>query len=368
MCGISGFIGKGFREIVPLINAAQRHRGHDDEGYFWEDNVQLGFGHKRLSIIDVADGHQHFCNEDESIVLVYNGEIFNAGPLRTQLEQAGHQFKTDHSDTEVILRLYEAHGIEMTRLLNGMFSFALYDKKKGKVFGARDRFGIKPFYYTTAGGCFAFSSEVKALLAIPFLPREINRKVITHYLSFQCIPAPWSIFEGILKLPAAHYVEMDVDSHSLTVKKYCNLSFQSRTYDMQQLLERTWKAVEEAVHRWSISDVELGCSLSGGLDSSIVTMLASKNVNLKTFTLVFQGFEDIDERNSARLLANTCGTDHHEIIVREGDIARELPFMLRSLDEPYGGGLPSWFVYREMSESMKVCMTGTAGDELLGSH
>src|SRR5260221_385194 len=194
MCGIAGFIGKGFREIIPLLTAAQQHRGPDDEGFFFENTLELSLGHKRLSIIDLTHGHQPFCNEDESVALVFNGEIFNADPLRKELERAGRTFRTDHSDTEVILRLYEAHGIDMLGRLNGMFSVAIYDRKKKKVFGARDRFGIKPFYYTTTCGCFAFSSEVKALLAIPFFSGNIRRKAISHYLSFQCIPAPESIY------------------------------------------------------------------------------------------------------------------------------------------------------------------------------
>ncbi len=369
MCGIAGFIGKGFREIIPLLTAAQQHRGPDDEGFFFENTLELSLGHKRLSIIDLTHGHQPFCNEDESVALVFNGEIFNADPLRKELERAGRTFRTDHSDTEVILRLYEAHGIDMLGRLNGMFSVAIYDRKKKKVFGARDRFGIKPFYYTTTCGCFAFSSEVKALLAIPFLSGNIRRKAISHYLSFQCIPAPESIYEEIYKLPAATYFEFDVVSKAFQLNRYWAPSFENKVYGERELLDQIRSRVEESVKRWSISDVPLGCSLSGGLDSSIITMLATRNNgNLKTFTLGFEGFEDIDERTYSRKVAEICGTEHCEFVINEKDMARDLPSMVHCLDEPYGGGIPSWFIYKEMSKQLKVCLTGTGGDELFGNY
>jgi asparagine synthase (glutamine-hydrolysing) len=369
MCGIAGFIGKGVRDIVPMMNRAQEHRGPDDNGIFFDNDHDLGFGHKRLSILDIAFGHQPFFNDDNTVALVYNGEIFNAGPLRKTLEGFGRKFKTDHSDTEVLIHMYEQYGMDMLVKLNGMFSFVIYDKRKQKVFGARDMFGIKPLYYSKTTTHFAFSSEVKALLTIPGFGKIINREAVSHYLSFQCIPAPLSIYQNICKLPAAHFFEYHIQQKSLFINRYWQPKFSNISYPEDELLDLVKEKVKDAVNQWSISDVEVGCSLSGGLDSSIITMLATQNQGkLRTYTLGFEGFENLDERHLAREVAKICGTNHNEIILSENDFGESLSPMVRSLDEPYGGGLPSWFIYREMHRHLKVCLTGTGGDELFGNY
>lgn len=369
MCGISGYIGEGFKEYISLMNNAQKHRGPDGEGYFYDNSTKTALAHKRLSILDIAFGHQPFCNYDESVVLVYNGEIFNSESLRKELIKLGWKFKSDHSDTEVILKMYEQYGIEMVARLNGMFSFAIYDQKKNKIFGARDSFGIKPFFYSTLFDSFAFSSEIKALLAIPDYSKKISNEAVSHYLSFQCIPAPLSIYQGINKLPAAHFFEYNLTNKNFAVKRYWKPRFDNRYYQNDELLDLIRIKIDESVKRWSISDVEIGCSLSGGLDSSIVTTLATKNQqNLRTYTLGFEGFDDLDERSIARKVANIYGTKHTEIVITEKDIISSLPSMINALDEPYGGGLPSWFIYKEMSKDVKVCLTGTGGDELFGNY
>jgi asparagine synthase (glutamine-hydrolysing) len=369
MCGITGFVGEHAREIVPVINGVLEHRGPDDSGFFFDDDNLLGLGHKRLSILDITFGHQPFCNEDNSVALAYNGEIFNAVSLRRKLEGLGRSFRTDHSDTEVLLRMYEHFGMEMLNELNGMFSFVIYDKRRQKIFGARDIFGIKPLYYSNTAEHFAFSSEVKALLAIPGFEKIINHVAVSHYLSFQCIPAPLSIYHNICKLPAAHFFEYDLKLRSLSTERYWQPEFSNVAFPEEELLELVRSKVKNSVERWSISDVEIGCSLSSGLDSSVITMLATQNQSkLRTYTLGFEGFETLDERNASRQLAGIYGTNHNEIILSENDFAQSLPSMIHALDEPYAGGLPSWFIYREMHKDLKVCLTGTGGDELFGNY
>lgn len=369
MCGIAGFVGKDFNSITQKMTETLGHRGPDDEGFFFDRDCQLGFGHKRLSIVDVEFGHQPLLSDDGDLALIFNGEIFNAPTLRKSLESKGIKFLTDHSDTEVLLQMYRHYGPKMVSELNGMFSFVFFDRQKAILFGARDPFGIKPFFYSKGKDFFAFSSEVKSLLNVNGFSKSISHEAVSHYLSFQCIPSPWSIYEGINKLPAAHLFFYDLTSRELHITRYWRPTFKNTLYKEDELLEEIRNKVEGAVKQWCMSDVEFGCSLSGGLDSSVITTLATKNFQkLKTFTVGFEGFDLLDERQVSSRVAHVCKTQHHEVIVTENHFASELPLMVQSLDEPYGGGLPSWFIYKEMSKHVKVCLTGTGGDELFGNY
>jgi asparagine synthase (glutamine-hydrolysing) len=371
MCGIVGFTGRVNLALAQRLNNCQIHRGPDDQGIVQlpEHNVTLAM--RRLAIQDIEGGHQPMWLDGHNICIVFNGEIFNAPELRADLERDGFPFKSSHSDTEVLLNLYMRDGREMLRKLNGMFAFVLFDERREILFGARDRFGIKPLFFTLSNGRFAFSSELKTLLRLPWLSQTINPQAISDYLSFQFSPAPATVFREIRKVPAGHFFQFDLTSQSLVLDRYWKPSFEpdqsiSRSAAIDMIVEQ----LGEATGRWLQSDVPVGFSLSGGLDSSaLVALSASRSkIPLKTYTLGFAGKPELDETALARLVSRKFGTEHREIVVTDQDLLSELPAMLAALDEPYAGGLPSWFVFRAMSEDVKVGITGTGGDELFGNY
>lgn len=378
MCGIVGILGPGYRDLVSTMNSSQRHRGPDDEGYAFDDSENLALAMRRLSIVDIEGGHQPMVDSTGRYTIVFNGEVFNAPMLRTELEAAGIRFRTRSSDTEVVLHLFAHVGAQCVSRLNGMFAFAVYDNLEKSLFLARDPLGIKPLYYFDQGGTFAFASELKSLMTLPVAPREIDRQSLHHYLTFQFIPSPRTIYAGIQKLPAGHTLAISLKHReSNEVRRYWQPRFQAsqetaRSYADNVTLLRT--QLERAATDWTMSDVDIGCSLSGGIDSAaLVGLLASKGgVHLKTWTL---GFEEsgkegsaIDERHLAEAVASRWGTDHHEIVIKATDLLEDLDTMVGHLDEPYAGGLPSWYVFREMSKQVKVAMVGTGGDELFGNY
>lgn len=329
-------------------------------------NVHLGM--RRLSIIDLEGGKQPMTNGDETLWIVFNGEIFNAPEIRKRLEQDGARFRSNHSDTEVLLALYERHGEEMLRELNGMFAFVIHDQKRNVLFGARDHFGIKPLFTMEQDGTFAFASELKALRVLPWFRGDLDHQAIADFFSFQTIPAPRTIYASCKKIPAGHCFTWESERKTLTVRRYWKPSFSSPDAPAPQpeeMREQFMKAVE----RWSQSDVPIACSLSGGLDSSaIVAALAHAGAHVTTYTLGFSDAPDLDERDLARLVSERYGTEHHEIVLKANDLLVDLDTMILALDEPYAGGLPSWFVFKEMGKNVKVAMTGTGGDELFGNY
>lgn len=375
MCGITGFAGINDRNILEKMNSIQAHRGPDDEGYYIETNQSVSIAMRRLSIIDLQDGHQPMSNVDETIWIVFNGEIFNAPQLRTSLLQKGYLFKTDHSDTEVLICMYEHYKEKMVQHLNGMFAFCIYDKKQNKLFAARDPFGIKPFYYSLEKNIFSFASEVKSLLKCPWITKDLNKQAISHYFTFQTVPSPFSIFNSIKKLPAGNSLQYDLGSKKVTTIKYWSPSFSSSVNLLNskkngEIKETIRNLFFEAVKRWSQSDVEIACSLSGGIDSSsVIAALSLQGYNnIKTFTLGFSDQPDLDEKYIAQHVAKKWNTEHHEIIIDASDFLKSLDKMIYHLDEPYAGGLPSWFVFEGMHKYVKVAMTGTGGDELFGNY
>jgi len=373
MCGIVGFCGIDSPNLLKSMNRALFHRGPDESGEFIDRENKVSLAMRRLSIIDIAGGHQPMSNEDGSVWIVFNGEIYNFASLRRDLTAKGHSFKSDHSDTEVLIHLYEEKGPDLLHFLNGMFAFVIYDKKNKVLFGARDRLGIKPLYYFSQNGLFLFASEIKALLLAPEVSREIDSQSLYDYLSFQFIPAPNTIFADIKKLAAAHYFLFDCRSKKLAIKRYWQLSHRpiniKKTEEAVDLLRQE---TERAVSDWAVSDVPIACSLSGGIDSSsIVGILSYKGISgLKTFSLGFRdrGAAQFDERAIARNTARKWGADHHEIVLEPDDLLRDLDDMIWHLDEPYGGGLPSWYVFKAMKAKVKVALTGTGGDELFGVY
>jgi len=373
MCGIVGLTDPDSFHLLASMNDTASYRGPDDHGEYFNEEQGVGLAMRRLSILDVEGGHQPMANEDESLWIVFNGEIFNSPELRERLIGRGHRFRSHNSDTEVLLRMYEEHGKEMLGDLNGMFSFVVHDRARRILFGARDRMGIKPLYYSCKNGRFAFASELKSLMALSWVSPEIDFTSLYHYLSLQFVPAPDSIFGDVKKLPAAHRFIYELTSKQLRVDRYWDLDLKrTEERSIGDWIDRIREALGAAVNRWTLSDVPVGCSLSGGLDSSsIVCLLAESGAaDLRTCSLGLDAPEeqDCNELPLARTVATRCGTKHHEYVLEPGRVIDDLHRMVWHLDEPYGGGLPSWYIYELMGRDVKVALTGLGGDELFGNY
>ncbi len=374
MCGIIGSItfNKLSNDMINTLHQIQFHRGPDGNGIYESklDNKYISFLHQRLSIIDIGGGIQPMIDSKKELIIVFNGEIFNHNELRSKLLKKGYVFLTDHSDTEVLLYMYKEYKEKMLQYLNGMFSFVIYDKNNEHLFGARDREGIKPLYYTLQDEEFYFASELKTLLEFG-LKKEIDFQSLSNYLSFQFIPAPKTIFRDISKLEAGHYFIYDIKNNSLEIKKYWQIKFENKIFTEQEAISKIQKQLRDSIELWSISDVEVGASLSGGLDSSAIVAIYSKmsDKKIKTFSLGFEGnLVNLDERKYAKLVSDKYNTEHHEFVLTESKLLSELNDMIYHLDEPYAGGLPSWYVYKMMKNDIKVALTGTGGDELFGNY
>ena len=372
MCGIVGLYipdAAPDQALLGRMNGALRHRGPDGEGYFAHGPVALAM--RRLAIIDLQTGDQPIFNEDGTVAVVFNGEIYNYRELRTELTRQGHRFTTQ-SDTEVLVHGYEAWGDDLPRHLNGMFAFALWDTRERRLFLARDQLGIKPLYYAQLpGGGLTFASELKALHPVPGWNREIDPVALDWYLATRYIPAPRSIYQGVRKLPPAHYLTVGSDE-PLQLHHYWDVTF---TPDPT----RSWAAWKEglqerlahAVHRRMIADVSLGAFLSGGIDSSIIVGLMADATSgpVRTFSVVFPGWPGLDESAYARQVAERFNADHTEVVV-EADIATEWPTMASYLDEPFAdpATFPTWLMARQTRHHVKVVLTGEGADELFAGY
>jgi asparagine synthase (glutamine-hydrolysing) len=377
MCGIVGMHAsredrEELRRLLDAMNGLQLHRGPDGSGVHVHAERCFGMAMRRLAIVDISGGSQPMVSEDGRYVLVFNGEIVNAPELRRELESSGVTFRSDHSDTEVLLRLLCSAGVAALPRLNGMFAFALYDRLAGVVTIARDRLGIKPLYYTDSGGRFAFASELKSLLALPFVEREIDAQSLFHYLSLMYVPGPATIIRGVRKLDPGSVLTYHLVTRSVSVRRWWRVSFvPDHSVPEQEWPEQIRDALARSVKRWTMSDVPVACSLSGGLDSSaIVGLLARQGGRVVTYSLGFSGAgeEAWNELPLAAEVARKWGTEHHELTLSPASLLADLGHMVWHLDEPYGGGLPSWAVFRHMSTGVKVGLTGTGGDELFGSY
>lgn len=370
MCGIVGFTGDRNDSLLRAMNQAQSHRGPDDEGYFVRDNVNLAM--RRLSILDISGGHQPMENYSGSTCIVFNGEIFNAPDLRKQIRNK-YPFKTDHSDTEVLIALYDIYGTEMLSFLDGMFAFVIYDRPRNRLFGARDPAGIKPLYYSTINDNFAFASELKSLLHLPKISKTINFQSLYDYISFQFVPAPMSILKDVRKLSPGTYLDYNLKDKQLNIRKYWTLTIiPDESKDKEEWHSVIKQELRAAVKRWTLSDVPVACSLSGGLDSSALVGLFYQSglTDLQTYSLGIEGADkgEYNELAFAREIAEKWGTRHREFLLNPETVLSDLPVMAYHLDEPYGGGLPSWYIYKMMKGNVKVCLTGTGGDELFGNY
>jgi asparagine synthase (glutamine-hydrolysing) len=373
MCGIVGIAGQHHLEWVHRMNDIIVYRGPDDQGVYHSPDHLTSFAMRRLSILDLQGGHQPMSNEDGSVWIVFNGEIYNAPTLRSSLEQQGHRFRTANSDTEVLLHLYDEKRQDMLDDLNGMFAFVIHDQRRNLLFAARDQRGIKPLYYWWDGSRFAFASELKCLLTLPFVKREINQQSLYHYMTLLYVPGEASIIQGVRRLQPGQSLVYDVERQQLTPRWYWQLKFNAIEHHSEEEWAELLRAeLRAAVGRWVLSDVPIACSLSGGVDSSaVVGLLAELGYpKIKTYSLGFEGEEEQswNEIGLARQVAHLWGTDHHELLLNPDDLLDDLLSMVWHLDEPYGGGVPSWYVFRAMSKDVKVALTGMGGDELFGNY
>ena len=381
MCGISGIVNWGDAETLSRMTQVQSHRGPDDSG-LWErrfpDGGYIGLGSRRLAILDLSpDGHMPMSNEDGSIWITYNGEIYNFADLRRDLEGKGHRFRS-HTDTETVIHLYEEYGVECLNRLNGMFAFAICDLRAAspKLFLARDHFGIKPLYYCERGAKLAFASEVKALLEVPGIEAAMNREALDQYLTFLWVPDPLTMFEGIRKLPAGHYAVWQ--SGELSVKQYWDLPFppegnrfEKRQADLaREIRERFCASVEQQM----VSDVPIGAFLSAGLDSSSIVAAMARKQPVRTYTITFPekyrvGETTIDDPAVPRRLAQKLGCEHHEIVV-EPDVVGLLPGLIWHMDEPTADPaiITAYLVCREARKQATVMLSGVGGDELFAGY
>ena len=374
MCGICGMVGVGeaasFDEaLIERMRRVLSHRGPDDAGAYLADFPtasgpgRVGLGHARLSIIDPVTGHQPLSDEDGMIWVVCNGEIYNFLELRPGLEARGHTFRTK-SDTEVIVHLYEERGVDCLKELRGMFAFAVWDGRENRLFAARDRVGQKPLCYRAEPERLLFASEIKSLLQADDVPRELSLAALHHYLTYQYVPHPLTMFKGISKLPPGHYLVWQ--DGRLEVQEYWRPPFRKpEQRPVQEYVEQLRELMTEAVRLRLISDVPLGAFLSGGIDSSIVVGLMAQlsTAPVKTFSI---GFEEkrYDELKYARLVARHFGTEHKEFVVRPNAI-EILPKIAWHYDEPFADSsvIPTYYVSRMTREHVKVALTGDAGDE-----
>jgi len=368
MCGICGYIGCGDRKPLAAMLSALHHRGPDDQGEFTDGDVTLGM--RRLSIIDLERGHQPLSNEDGSVWIVYNGEIYNYQELRRELEERAHRFSTA-SDTEVIVHLYEDLGEDCVQKLQGMFAFAIWDKKKKRLFLARDRIGIKPLFYYFHNGQFVFSSEIKSLLRHPEIPSDFYLPSLYYFLTFLYIPAPHTIFAGIRKLPPGH--TLTLERGRLSIVQYWDLHFPEPNEQPEGYYrERIHELLRESVRMRLISDVPLGAFLSGGVDSSTVVGLMSEVSSgpVQTFSIGYgRGAESYNELEYTRIVARHFGTEHHEYIV-EPNVVELLPKIVWHLDEPFAdsSAIPTFLVSEVARNHVKVCLSGVGGDEVFGGY
>lgn len=375
MCGIVGIVNfdsaenideKALRSMASIVS----HRGPDDEGFYVDGNI--GLGHRRLSIIDLKTGHQPMCNEDETVWIVSSGEIYNYLEVRQELTAKGHDFKT-HSDTEVIIHLYEEYGVRCVDKLNGMFAFALWDGNNHRLFAARDRLGIKPFYYYCDSKHLIFASEIKSLLKYKCVPRLPNYEGISDYLVFQFSLDDKTLFQGIKKLLPGHCLVVDATSSQPDISKYWDLDFNIDDYHTEDYFaDSLLMLVEDALRIQLRSDVPLGTHLSGGLDTSVVTCLAAKlyGSRIKSFTGGFKVGKEYDETDYAKLVSRFADTDYCEVFPEASDFVDTLPKLIYYLDEPAAGPgiFPQYFVSKLASENVKVVLAGSGGDEIFGGY
>ncbi len=379
MCGITGTIGKPeqTKKIIDKMVDVIAHRGPDDRGVHIDK--KFAFGMRRLSIIDLGGGHQPISNEDGTVTVVFNGEIYNHRELRPELISFGHAFKTE-SDTEGLVHLYEQYGKDMVKKLRGMFGFCIFDEKKNQLFIARDFFGIKPMYYRVKDRKFAsFGSEIKSILEDRSFVPKVNDEAVRNYLSFQYNPLEETMFKDIFKLPPGHYMTVDLDTGDFKIEPYWHYHFNKNEWpseteqDEESLAKEIKKVVEDSVKHHLISDVPVGSFLSGGVDSGIIVSTV-QNLRKKggqkpvsTFTI---GFDHVSEHDEARQVSDSIHTDHTEVHVKFDEYFSALEDITWHFDEPVAdpSAVALYFLAREARKKVKVVLSGEGADELFGGY
>lgn len=384
MCGIAGWISERGsvavdHGILGAMRDAMIHRGPDGEGIWLSSDRRVGLAFRRLAIVDLSEtANQPMANEDGSVRIVFNGEIYNHARLRPELEARGHRFRTDHADTETIVHGYEEWGEDVVHHLEGMFAFAIWDERRKRLFLARDRIGIKPLYFAWTSSGFLFASEIKALLTHPDLTAEVEPISAYHYLSFLTTPAPLTMFRGIYKMPAGHRASLGLDGR-LTAERYWD-ALPGVGEDLTELrrlsgpalrayaVRRVRELLDAAVEKRMMSDVPFGVLLSGGIDSSTNVALMTRHLNLpvRTFTVGFRDYERLNELEYARRLAREFRTDHHEVLIGEREMREYLPSLVYSQDEPIADWvcIPLYFVSKLVRDSGTiVAQVGEGSDE-----
>jgi len=382
MCGIAGVVYLDAAPVSPVIlkrmTDAVAHRGPDGEGHWIEGNV--GLGHRRLAIIDLSPaGRQPMLSADQRFVLSYNGEIYNFRELRTELEACGYRFRSG-TDSEVVLNALAAWGTKALDEFNGMFAFALWDRRERKLLLARDRYGVKPLYYSHQGQCFAFGSEQKAILQVPEINRRLDKPALLEYFTFQNFFTDRTLLTDMRILPAGHFAVLDLNLQhpKLNLTRYWDFHFSDPTgrVDADAYREELERLFQQAVNRQLVADVELGSYLSGGMDSGAITAEAARAYPyLKTFTCGFDlssasGIElSFDERVKAEAMSARFKTEHYEMVLKAGDMERVLPKLAWHLEEPrVGQSYPNYYAAKLASKFVKVVMSGAGGDELFGGY
>lgn len=380
MCGICGILRLDDQPVSTTIIAEMSgviaHRGPDGDG-IWTDR-SVGFGHRRLAIVDLTpSGHQPMSNEAGDVVITFNGELYNHPSLRVELEAAGHHYHS-RSDTETIIHSYEEWGTDCLDHFNGMFAFALWDKHSRRLFLARDRFGVKPVYYYFNGTEFLFSSEIKAILAHPDVPRQVCYPALNQYFTFQNVLTDHTLFEGIKIVPAGHFLTIDLNENKVpSLHQYWDFDFSRKmNISLPEATEELFRLFNQSVTRQLMSDVPIGSFLSGGMDSGSITAVARQHLGrLTTFTGGFDlssasGLElGFDERANSEMLANLFKTEHYEMVLHAGDMEHIMPELIWHLEDlRVGQCYPNYYVSRLASKFVKVTLSGAGGDELFGGY
>ena len=383
MCGISGLVNCGDRETLARMTRVQAHRGPDDSG-LWDarfpDGSYVGLGSRRLAILDLsAVGHMPMCNEDRTVWITYNGEIYNFAELRQELQSKGHVFSS-HTDTEVVVHLYEEEGPDCVKRLNGIFTFAICDLRRNTptIFIARDHFGVKPLYYFQKGKSLAFASEIKALLQVPGIEANLDPDALHQYLTFLWVPDPKTMFQGVLKLPAGHYAIFR--KGEFKISQYWDLTFppegQQYSRSESDLIGEVRERFQSAVAKQMVSDVPVGAFLSAGLDSSSIVAMMRKATNqpVRTYTVTFPqkylvGENTLDDPEVASRCARTLGCENQRIVV-DPDVTELLPKLIWHMDEPTADPaiITAYLVCREARKESTVLLSGVGGDELFAGY
>jgi len=369
MCGIVSLYNKRQtpvqQETISAMTGVILHRGPDDDGFHLEENIALGF--RRLSIIDVEGGHQPLYNETRDIWIIGNGEIYNYKELQQWLKDSGHIFQTD-SDIETILHLYEEVGTEAPKHLRGMFGFTIWDGRKKRLFGARDHFGIKPLYYVETADSIGIASEIKSLLELPGFKREVNPTAFYHYLTFQYVPDPETMYKGIYRIPPAHSFVVEQDR--ITLERYWDVHFQpDESKPFSYYVEGTRSIMQDSIDKHRISEVPRGAFLSSGVDSSSIVAMLRTFEPVKTFSVGsdIPGYSELD---FAKRTAAFLGTEHHELVVNAQQYMDELPRLIWHQDEPVAdpSAILLYFVAKLASEHVTVVLSGEGADEFFGGY